>query len=85
MQYALRDGAFQDQVVIVTGAASGIGNGVATHFAHYGALVVMLDMDEGALKEAAAEIQKSAGGSVDPVIAVVDARPPVMTCVTSSK
>jgi 3-oxoacyl-[acyl-carrier protein] reductase len=72
MQYALRDAAFQDQVVIVTGAASGIGNAVATHFAHYGALVVMLDMDEGSLKEAAAEIQKSAGGAVDPVVAKAD-------------
>lgn len=72
MEFALRDAAFQDQVVIVTGAASGIGNAVARHLAHYQALVVMLDMDEGALKEAAAEIKNSAGGSIDPVIARAD-------------
>ena len=71
MEYALRDGAFQDQVVIVTGAASGIGNAVARHFAHYKALVVMLDMDEGALEEAAAEIKNSAGG-LAPVVARAD-------------
>lgn len=44
---------FLDKTVIVTGAASGIGQGVAERFAAEGANVVVCDIDEGALKEAA--------------------------------
>lgn len=72
MAFALRESAFQDQVVLVSGAASGIGNEIATHLAHHGALVVMLDVDEGALQEAASEIRSSSDGSVDPVFVKTD-------------
>jgi meso-butanediol dehydrogenase/(S,S)-butanediol dehydrogenase/diacetyl reductase len=44
---------FLDKTVIVTGAASGIGQGVAERFAAEGANVVVCDIDEDALKEAA--------------------------------
>jgi meso-butanediol dehydrogenase/(S,S)-butanediol dehydrogenase/diacetyl reductase len=45
---------FKDKTVIVTGAASGIGLATARHFLDEGARVVMLDIDEAKLKEAAA-------------------------------
>lgn len=37
---------FSDQVIIVTGAANGIGQGVAKAFAEKGGIVVLADMDE---------------------------------------
>jgi len=45
---------FNDKTVLVTGAASGIGLAAARRFLDEGARVVMLDIDEVALKEAAA-------------------------------
>jgi len=45
---------FKDKTVIVTGAASGIGLATARRFLDEGARVVMLDIDEAKLKEAAA-------------------------------
>ena len=44
---------FKDKVVLVTGAASGIGLAAARRFLDEGAQVVMLDIDEPTLKEAA--------------------------------
>ncbi|HBI69063.1 MAG TPA: 3-oxoacyl-ACP reductase [Massilia sp.] len=45
---------FNDKTVLVTGAASGIGLAAARRFLDEGARVVMLDIDEAALREAAA-------------------------------
>lgn len=45
---------FKDKTVLVTGAASGIGLAAARRFLDEGASVVMLDIDEAALKKAAA-------------------------------
>jgi len=45
---------FKDKTVIVTGAASGIGLAAARRFLDEGARVVMLDIDEAGLREAAA-------------------------------
>ena len=45
---------FKDKTVLVTGAASGIGLAVARRFLDEGARVVMLDIDEASLREAAA-------------------------------
>lgn len=45
---------FNDKTVLVTGAASGIGLAAARRFLDEGARVVMLDIDEAELKEAAA-------------------------------
>ncbi len=45
---------FNEKTVLVTGAASGIGLAAARRFLDEGARVVMLDIDEAALKEAAA-------------------------------
>lgn len=47
---------FSEKTVLVTGAASGIGLAAARRFLDEGARVVMLDIDEASLKEAAAEL-----------------------------
>ena len=47
---------FSEKVVLVTGAASGIGLAAAKRFLDEGARVVMLDIDEDYLKKSAAEL-----------------------------
>ena len=47
---------FNEKVVLVTGAASGIGLATARRFLEEGARVVMLDIDEKCLKESAAKL-----------------------------
>ena len=44
---------FKDKVVVVTGAASGIGNAICRRFAREGARIGLLDMDETAVRGAA--------------------------------
>src|SRR6202166_3179815 len=53
------DSRFSDQVVVVTGAASGIGVVIAKHFADAGARVVLSDVDEKRLKSVAEGIAAS--------------------------
>jgi 3-oxoacyl-[acyl-carrier protein] reductase len=48
---------FTEHVVIVTGAARGLGRAMATRFAAEGATVVLLDTDAAALAEVAAELR----------------------------
>jgi 2,3-dihydroxy-2,3-dihydro-p-cumate dehydrogenase len=67
MAKVLRDGAFTGETHIVTGAAQGIGNCVATMLAEHGAQVVLVDLDEGRLKDAQAKLASVA--SVKPLIA----------------
>lgn len=50
------DARFSDQVVVVTGAASGIGVVIARHFADAGAHLVLSDVDEKGLKSVAETI-----------------------------
>ena len=52
----------KDKVVIVTGAAAGIGAGVAQLFAAEGAHVFLVDLDGAGVKKLAAALQ-SEGGS----------------------
>jgi meso-butanediol dehydrogenase/(S,S)-butanediol dehydrogenase/diacetyl reductase len=47
---------FTDQTVLVTGAASGIGLAATRRFLDEGARVVMVDIDEASLKEAASSL-----------------------------
>ena len=76
---------FNDQVAVVTGAASGLGRATARRLADEGARVAVLDLDAAAGKESAAEI-RAAGGmarfytvdvtqwvSIEPAIAAVTA------------
>ena len=46
-------GRFDGRIAVVTGAARGIGLGVAQRFAEEGARVAILDLDEGQAQEAA--------------------------------
>ena len=52
---------FQGKTVIVTGAAKGIGRGIALLYAEKGANVVAADIDEAAGARTAAEIRKKGG------------------------
>jgi NAD(P)-dependent dehydrogenase (short-subunit alcohol dehydrogenase family) len=49
------------KIAIVTGAAQGIGKGIATALSGEGAVVVMVDVQEQKVADAAAEIQKKTG------------------------
>jgi 3-oxoacyl-[acyl-carrier protein] reductase len=49
-------GRYDARVVVVTGAARGIGFGIATRFADEGASVAVLDLDEANAAEAAAKL-----------------------------
>ena len=51
----------QDHIAVVTGAGSGIGRAIALGYAREGAAVVLLDMNEKAAAEAAADIRDSGG------------------------
>jgi NAD(P)-dependent dehydrogenase (short-subunit alcohol dehydrogenase family) len=53
---------FENKVVMVTGAGSGIGAATARRFAEEGAKVVVADLNEEAAREVAAQIE-SAGGT----------------------
>src|ERR1700722_17513861 len=61
------------RVAVVTGAASGIGLGLAERFAAEGMRVVMADVEEPALRKAAAELAGT-GASVLPVATDVSDR-----------
>jgi len=60
MERWLRDGAFEGQTCIVTGAAQGIGQAVARAFAAHGAQVAIVDLDKGRVA-AACDALASAG------------------------
>ena len=59
---------FSDKVVLVTGAASGIGLGAALRFAAEGASVVLVDRDAAALPAAAAKLREQGGGETREVV-----------------
>jgi rhamnulose-1-phosphate aldolase/alcohol dehydrogenase len=67
---------FSGHVVIVTGAASGIGQGVARHLAALGASVVLADQDASGLESTQALL--AADGSPEPLIAVGDQSDPAI-------
>ena len=56
MERVLREGAFEGETHIVTGAGQGIGNAVAQALALHGAQVTLFDLDAGRLETARDEI-----------------------------
>jgi 3-oxoacyl-[acyl-carrier protein] reductase len=70
MERVLREGAFEGETHIVTGAGQGIGNAVATALAVHGAQVALVDLDPGRLEEARAEIAKHA--PISPIVAAAN-------------
>jgi len=70
MERVLREGAFQGETHIVTGAGQGIGRAVAAALAAHGAQVVLVDLQEAALHDARDEI--AAAGAPQPLVAAAD-------------
>jgi 3-oxoacyl-[acyl-carrier protein] reductase len=65
MERWLREGAFEGETHIVTGAGQGIGLCVATALACHGAQVALIDLDQGRVAEVRDEIK--AQGAVEPL------------------
>jgi NAD(P)-dependent dehydrogenase (short-subunit alcohol dehydrogenase family) len=63
-------GRFDGKVVVITGAAGGIGRATAVRFAEEGAHLVLVDLAEAALDDAVAAVEK-AGGAAHAVAADV--------------
>lgn len=64
---------FSDKVVLVTGAANGIGLAAAIRFASEGASVVLVDRDAAALPAAAAQLRDAGPGEVMEAVCDVSA------------
>jgi 3alpha(or 20beta)-hydroxysteroid dehydrogenase len=64
------DRRFEDKVVVITGAAGGIGRATAVRFATEGARLVLVDLAGTPLDEVAAAVEQ-AGGAALPVVADV--------------
>jgi NAD(P)-dependent dehydrogenase (short-subunit alcohol dehydrogenase family) len=60
------NGSWDGRVVVVTGAAGGLGGAISSRVADRGGFVVALDVDGGAAERAAADI-RAAGGRAEPV------------------
>ena len=55
---------FKDKVVLVTGAAGGIGRAVATRFAAEGARLGLVDLAADGLRETLAAVEKAGGAGM---------------------
>src|SRR5512147_1144054 len=67
---AIRLKPIKDQVIVITGASSGIGLATAQEAARRGARVVLASRDEADIKQAADQITAD-GGQATPVVADV--------------
>jgi 3-oxoacyl-[acyl-carrier protein] reductase len=59
-----------DRVAVVTGAATGIGRGIAAVLAAEGAKVVVADLDDGGAEETAAALRETGTQAIDVVVDV---------------
>lgn len=57
--------ALKDKVAVITGAACGIGRGMAERFLAAGMKLVLSDVDQPALEQAAAELKSAAAGKAE--------------------
>lgn len=64
------DFEFENKVILITGAGSGIGAGVAIHMAKLRAKVVLVDLNENSLNDIAQQID--AAGLENPLKIVAD-------------
>ena len=62
--------SFKNKIVIITGAASGIGRQLSIQLANKGAKIILLDIDEKALKETHELINSNNGTSETYIIDV---------------
>jgi len=76
------DADFADKVVFVTGAASGIGNGLARALARRGARVAIADVRAEAIEQAAHDLRDT-GAVVEPFAVDVADREAMMACAAS--
>ena len=63
-----------DQVALVTGAASGLGRAIAQRFARAGGRVVVADLDQGAAQATAREIDPNPERALGMAMDVTDER-----------
>lgn len=63
----------EGEVAVVTGAANGIGRGIALAMAQAGAAVALVDRDTGALGAVAAAVERTGGSAVSCAVDVSDA------------
>lgn len=70
MERLLRDGAFEGETHIVTGAGQGIGRAIAASLAAHGAQLVLVDLDAGKLGELADEL--AGAGAPRPIVAAAN-------------
>jgi NAD(P)-dependent dehydrogenase (short-subunit alcohol dehydrogenase family) len=59
-----RKGSLADKVAVITGAARGIGRGIAEAMANQGAHIVLADIDEDGLRETQAVLQASGARAI---------------------
>ena len=65
-------GKLDGKVALITGAAVGLGEGISTAYAKYGAKLVMVDLDPK-VEETAARLRKEYGAEIVTVVANVAA------------
>lgn len=71
----------KDKVAIVTGAAQGIGLAIAQLFSENGAIVVLCDMQEGKVSDAAGQISAATGIDTMSIAQDVTSKSDVQSCV----
>lgn len=72
----------KDKVAIVTGAAQGIGKAIARIYSEHGAAVVLCDLQEEKVKNAAEEIQKITGNKTVSMVVDVTNKAQIEECVS---